>query len=244
MTEGNHRAPAYRRVVIKLSGETLGDHLVGEVLSRQRLQSFCEELVEVHRMGVQVGVVVGGGNIVRGSEVAQIGVELAQGHYMGMLATVINALALQSVLEGMSVATRVMSAIRVEQVCEPYIRRRAIRHLEKGRLVIFAGGTGNPFFSTDTAATLRAVEIGAQVIFKATKVDGVYTADPMRDTSARKIPRLTFKEAYERGLGIMDMTAFTMCQENGIPIVVFDVFKKGNLLRAVLGEPVGTLISS
>ncbi len=207
------------------------------------VKQIVEDIIDAWKAGVQVAIVVGGGNIFRGQQAKSLGIEdIAQGHYMGMLATVINAMALQGILEQYDVPTRVMSAIRIEQICEPYIRRRAIRHLERGYIIILAGGTGNPFFSTDTAAALRAIEIGAEVVLKATRVDGIYTADPKKVKDAQKLDYVTYDEAYRNNLQVMDMTAFTLCKENKVPIVVFDVFKKGNLLRVLKGDPIGTVV--
>ena len=207
------------------------------------VKQIVEDIIDAWKAGVQVAIVVGGGNIFRGQQAKSLGIEdIAQGHYMGMLATVINAMALQGILEQYDVTTRVMSAIRIEQICEPYIRRRAIRHLERGYIIILAGGTGNPFFSTDTAAALRAIEIGAEVVLKATRVDGIYTADPKKVKDAQKLDYVTYDEAYRNNLQVMDMTAFTLCKENKVPIVVFDVFKKGNLLRVLKGDPIGTVV--
>ena len=207
------------------------------------LEQYANEIKETSSMGVEVAVVIGGGNIFRGVQGVQGGVvDRAQGDYMGMLATVINAMALQGALEKIQVKTRLLSAIKMEQICEPFIRRRAVRHLEKGRVVIFGAGTGNPYFTTDTAASLRAVEIEADLILKGTRVDGVYTADPEKDSDATKFDTITFSEVYERGLSIMDLTAITLCQENKLPILVFDMNKKGNLKRLMEGEKVGTLV--
>jgi uridylate kinase len=197
----------------------------------------------VAQLGVQVAVVIGGGNLFRGIEGSEQGLDRAQADYMGMLATVINALALQNALEQVGVPTRVQSAIEMARVCEPFIRRRAIRHLEKGRVVIFAAGTGNPFFTTDTAATLRAIEIGADVLLKATKVDGIYTADPAKDETAQKLPHITYQEALDRRLAVMDLTAFTLSQENRLPVIVFNILERGALYRIVLGEAVGTIVT-
>lgn len=208
------------------------------------LEQYAHEVKAIVDAGVQVAIVIGGGNIFRGVQGVQGGiVDRAQGDYMGMLATVINAMALQGALETLSIKTRLLSAIKMEQICEPFIRRRAIRHLEKGRVVIFGAGTGNPYFTTDTAASLRAVEIEANVILKGTRVDGVYTADPEKDASATKFDLISFSEVYERGLNVMDLTAITLCQENNLPIVVFDMNKPGNLKKLLLGENVGTLVS-
>jgi uridylate kinase len=231
----------YRRALLKLSGEALAGER-GAGLDYQVIESFARQIKEVHASGVALGLVVGGGNIVRGATASQQGLDRVSGDYMGMLATVINALALQNVLEAMGVQTRVLTAIRMESLAEPYIRRRMMRHLEKGRLVIFAGGTGNPFFSTDTAAVLRALEMEAEVVLKATNVDGVYTADPRKDHAARHIPELTFQEALVNGYAVMDANAFGLCQANKLPIVVLDINQPGQIARALAGERVGTLV--
>ncbi|MBC7425734.1 MAG: UMP kinase [Bacteroidia bacterium] len=233
----------YKRVLLKLSGESLmGDQQYG--IDPKVLEQYALEVKAAVALGVQVAIVIGGGNIFRGVQGVQGGVvDRAQGDYMGMLATVINAMALQGALEKMEVKTRLQSAIKMEQICEPFIRRRAIRHLEKGRVVIFGAGTGNPYFTTDTAASLRAVEIEADLILKGTRVDGVYTADPEKHSDARKYDAVTFSEVYERGLSIMDLTAITLCQENKLSIVVFDMNKQGNFKRILEGERVGTLVS-
>lgn len=208
------------------------------------LEQYAHEVKEAIDAGVQVAIVIGGGNIFRGVQGVQGGiVDRAQGDYMGMLATVINAMALQGALETLKIKTRLLSAIKMEQICEPFIRRRAIRHLEKGRVVIFGAGTGNPYFTTDTAASLRAVEIEADVILKGTRVDGIYTADPEKDKTATKFDLITFSEVYERGLNVMDLTAITLCQENNLPIMVFDMNQKGNLKKLIQGESVGTLVT-
>jgi uridylate kinase len=234
-------APAYRRALLKLSGEALaGERGVG--LDYGVIERLAEEIRETHSRGVQLGLVVGGGNIVRGTKASTEGLDRVSADFMGMLATVINALALQDVLERLGLATRVMTAIRMESVAEPYIRRRAIRHLEKGRMVIFAAGTGNPFFSTDTAAVLRALEIDAEVILKATNVDGVYTGDPKKDPDATFIPELTFQEALVKGYAVMDANAFGLCKANGLPIVVFNIQQPGAVLRVLDGERVGTIV--
>jgi uridylate kinase len=232
----------YKRILLKLSGEALmGEQQFG--IDPKVLEQYANEIKETSSMGVEVAVVIGGGNIFRGVQGVQGGVvDRAQGDYMGMLATVINAMALQGALEKIQVKTRLLSAIKMEQMCEPFIRRRAVRHLEKGRVVIFGAGTGNPYFTTDTAASLRAVEIEADLILKGTRVDGVYTADPEKDSDATKFETITFSEVYERGLSIMDLTAITLCQENKLPILVFDMNKKGNLKRLMEGEKVGTLV--
>lgn len=208
-----------------------------------RLSSYAEEIKTVVEKGAQVAIVIGGGNIYRGMRAEKMGIDRVQGDYMGMLATVINGMALQSALEGIGVDTRLQTAIKMEQIAEPYIKRRATRHLEKGRVVIFGAGTGNPYFTTDTAATLRAIECGADVILKGTRVDGIYTADPEKDSSAKKYDRISFTEVYEKGLNVMDLTAFTLCNENKLPIVVFDMNKQGNLNSVISGkQEVGTLV--
>jgi uridylate kinase len=234
-------ALAYRRALLKLSGEALaGERGVG--LDYTVVERLAAELRTVHARGVQLGLVVGGGNIVRGTEASKEGLDRVSADYMGMLATVINALALQNVLERQGLETRVMTAIRMESVAEPYIRRRAIRHLEKGRVTIFAAGTGNPFFSTDTAAVLRALEIDAEVILKATNVDGIFTGDPKQDPDAKFIPEVTFQEAIVNGYAVMDANAFGLCKANGLPIVVFNIQQPGSLLRVLEGERVGTIV--
>jgi uridylate kinase len=234
-------ALAYRRALLKLSGEALaGDRGVG--LDYTVVERLADELRTVHARGVQLGLVVGGGNIVRGTTASKEGLDRVSADYMGMLATVINALALQNVLERQGLETRVMTAIRMESVAEPYIRRRAIRHLEKGRVTIFAAGTGNPFFSTDTAAVLRALEIDAEVILKATNVDGIFTGDPKQDPDAKFIPEVTFQEAIVNGYAVMDANAFGLCKANGLPIVVFNIQQPGSLLRVLEGERVGTIV--
>lgn len=234
--------PKYNRVLLKLSGESLmGQRSFG--LDPQMLERYAQDVKAVTDLGVQVAVVIGGGNIYRGMNEAETGIERAQGDYMGMLATVINGMALQASLEKIGVKTRLQSAIKMEQIAEPYIRRRAIRHLEKGRVVIFGAGTGNPYFTTDTAGSLRAIEINADVILKGTRVDGIYTADPEKDPTATRYDRLTFTEVISQNLKVMDMTAFTLCQENNLPIIVFDMNKSGNLLDVVSGKDVGTIVS-
>ena len=244
MTAGaDTRRPAYRRIVLKLSGEALAGSL-GYGIDPPVLDRIGAEVREVADLGVQMAIVIGGGNIFRGVAASARGMDRATADYMGMLATIINALALQDSLEKAGVQTRVLSAIEMRAVAEPYIRRRAIRHLEKGRVVIFAAGTGNPFFTTDTAGALRAVEIGADAIIKATKVDGVYSADPNIDPAARRLERLTYIEVLNRGLGVMDTTAISLCMDNKLPIVVFDLMRAGNIKRIVLGEPVGSVVSA
>lgn len=207
------------------------------------LMRYAKEIKAVSDKGVQLAIVIGGGNIYRGVEAAATGIDRVQGDYMGMLATVINAMALQSALENIGLYTRLMSGIKIEQVCEQFIRRRAVRHLEKGRIVIFGAGTGNPYFTTDSAASLRAIEIEAQAVLKGTRVDGIYSSDPEKDPTATRFSNISFKEVYQKGLQIMDMTAFTLCKENGLPIIVFDMNKPGNLLKIAEGEDVGTLVT-
>nr|WP_304608407.1 UMP kinase [Pontibacter anaerobius] len=228
--------------MLKLSGEALmGEQQYG--IDSNRLLQYAEEIKEVAALGVEVAVVIGGGNIFRGVQAEQVGLDRVQGDYMGMLATVINSMALQSALEKLGVYTRLLSGINIQQVCEPYIRRRAVRHLEKGRVVIFGAGTGNPYFTTDSAASLRAIEIEADVVLKGTRVDGIYSADPEKDPNAVFYRNISFKDVFEKGLNVMDMTAFTLCKENGLPIIVFDMNTPGNLKRLVEGEQVGTLVS-
>ncbi|MEI6410804.1 MAG: UMP kinase [Bacteroidota bacterium] len=231
----------YKRILLKLSGESLmGKQKFG--IASDMLQHYAQQIKELHDMGAEIAVVIGGGNIFRGIQSEGAGIEGVTGDYMGMLATVINGLALQSALESTGVLTRMMTALKMESVAEPYIRRRAIRHLEKGRVVICAAGTGNPFFTTDSAAALRANEIKADVILKATRVDGIYTADPEKDPMAIKFDKITFAKVISLGLEVMDMTAFTLCQENNMPIIVFDINEPDNLRRIVMGEAVGTLV--
>ena len=241
--EAGSRRPAYRRIVLKLSGEALAGSQ-GYGLDPSMLVRIGAEVREVTRLGVQIAIVIGGGNIFRGVAASAGGMERATADYMGMLATVINALALQDALEKAGCQTRVLSAIEMRAVAEPYIRRRAIRHLEKGRVVIFAAGTGNPFFTTDTAGALRAVEIGADVIMKATKVDGIYSADPAREANAERLPTVTYIEVLNRRLEVMDTTAISLCMDNKLPIVVFDLTRSGNIARIVCGEPVGSIVTS
>lgn len=232
----------YKRVLLKLSGESMmGDKHYG--IDPKMLEKYATEIQKVIDLGIQVAIVIGGGNIYRGMNEAETGIERAHGDYMGMLATVINGMALQAALEKIGVKTRLQSAIEMDQVAEPYIRRKAIRHLEKGRVVIFAAGTGNPYFTTDTAGSLRAIEIKAEVILKGTRVDGIYTADPEKDPEATKYENISFKEVISKGLQVMDMTAFTLCQENELPIIVFDMNKPGNLTNVIKGDKVGTLVS-
>lgn len=233
----------YKRILLKLSGESLMGKL-DYGISQDQLMAYALEIKEVVGLGIEVGIVIGGGNIFRGLSAAGRSMDRTQADHMGMLATVINGLALQSALENIGVFTRLQSAIEMDKIAEPFIRRRAVRHLEKGRVVIFGGGTGNPFFTTDTAATLRAIEINADVILKGTRVDGIYTADPEKDASATKYDTISFDEVYKKGLNVMDMTAFTLSKENDLPIMVFDMNKRGNLKKVVMGEPIGTLVEN
>jgi uridylate kinase len=237
-----NKSPKYSRVLLKLSGEALGGKGRGSICP-EAVQDMAEQIQEVRELDVQVVVVVGGGNIFRGLSGSMRGIERATGDYMGMLATVINALALQDALEKIGAPTRVQSAITMSQVAEAFIRRRAVRHLEKGRVVIFGGGTGNPYFSTDTAAALRANEIGAEVILKATKVDGIYDCDPKTNPRAKRFAQISYLEALQKQLKVMDSTAFSLCMDNKMPIIVFDMFKPHNLRRVVMGEKVGTLVT-
>lgn len=232
----------YKRILLKLSGEALlGTQNYG--IDPVRLAQYSKEIKEVSDQGVEVAVVIGGGNIFRGVQAEDTGIDRVQGDYMGMLATLMNGLALQSSLEKIGLETRLLSGLNIEQVCEKYIRRRAVRHLEKQRIVIFGAGTGNPYFTTDSAASLRAIEIEADVVLKGTRVDGIYTADPEKDPSAVKYDNISFKDVMSKGLKVMDMTAFTLCEENELPIVVFDMNKPGNLQNLIKGEEVGTLVS-
>jgi uridylate kinase len=237
------RHAAYRRVLLKISGEALAGGQ-GYGIDPDTIAGIAEEIREVIGMGVQLAIVIGGGNIFRGIAASAGGMDRATGDYMGMLATVINALALQDAIEKAGVATRVLSAIEMRAVSEPYIRRRAIRHLDKGRVVVFAAGTGNPFFTTDTAGALRAVEIGAEVLLKASKVDGIYTADPVKEPTATKLARVGYIEALNRGLDVMDHTAISLCMDNKLPIVVFDLTRRGNIRRIVAGESVGSVVTN
>lgn len=240
MTEAG-KQPVYKRVLLKLSGEALmGDADYG--IQPEVISCFAKEISDLNAQGVEIGIVIGGGNIFRGAGLAASGMDRVSGDHMGMLATVMNALALQDALERNGTFCRVMSAIRINQVCEDYLRRRAVRHLEKGRVVIFAAGTGNPFFTTDSAASLRAVEIGAELMLKATQVDGVYSADPKKDAGAIRYTELTYDEVINNRLGVMDTTAVVMCQEQKMPLRVFDVHKTGNLTKIIYGEDVGTLV--
>ena len=235
--------PRYKRIVLKVSGETLAGDL-GYGISPDIIRFVASEIETVHVLGVEIAVVVGGGNIFRGLAATAAGMDRATADYIGMLATVMNGLALQDALESLKVDTRLQSAIEMREVAEPYIRRRAIRHLEKGRVVIFVGGTGNPYFSTDTAAALRAMEIGAKVVFKATKVDGVYTADPLKDPTAEKFEELSYIEVLSKQLKVMDSTAISLCMDNRFPIIIFNLHERGRLKALVLGEKVGTIVKS
>ena len=233
---------SYKRILLKLSGEALmGDQQYG--IDPGRLDSYAEEIKSVSEKGIEVAIVIGGGNIFRGVSGVSAGMDRVQGDHMGMLATIINGLALQSALENKGVDTRLQSAIKINEVAEPFIRRRAMRHLEKGRVVIFGGGTGNPYFTTDSAAVLRAIEIEADVILKGTRVDGIYTSDPEKDKSATKFDKISFEDVLRKGLKVMDTTAFTLSQENELPIVVFDMNTHGNLLRIISGENIGTVVN-
>lgn len=232
---------SYKRILLKLSGEALmGDQQFG--IQPDMIDHFGDEIKSVVDKGYEVAVVIGGGNIFRGLQAGNLGIDRVQGDYMGMLATVINGMALQGVLEKRNINTRLMSAVSIQQVCEPYIKRRAVRHLEKGRVIILAAGTGNPFFTTDTAAALRAVEIGADALLKGTSVDGIYTADPKKDASATKFENISYQEVIAKELKVMDQTSFTLCKENNLPIVVFSIKDKGNILRILDGEKIGTLV--
>lgn len=231
----------YKRILLKLSGEALmGERNYG--IDIDRVAQYAKDIRKVHDEGVEIAIVIGGGNIYRGLSAEKSGMDRVQADYMGMLATVINSMALQDALEKVEIKTRLLTAIKMEQICEPFIRRRAVRHLEKGRVVIFGAGTGNPYFTTDTAASLRAIEINADVVLKGTRVDGIYTADPLKDPTATRFDELSFQDVYDRGLNVMDMTAFTLCQENKLPIIVFDMNKEGNLMKLTRGEDIGTLV--
>ncbi len=236
--------PKYKRVLLKLSGEALlGNQKNGDPFDPAIIEQYATEIKEVVTLGVQVAIVIGGGNIYRGMNETDSGIERAHGDYMGMLATVINAMAIQAMLEKIGVYTRLQSAIVMEQVAEPYIRRKALRHLEKGRVVIFGAGTGNPYFTTDTAGSLRAIEMKADVILKGTRVDGVYDSDPEKNPSATKFEKISFQECISKNLKVMDTTAFTLCMENKLPIIVFDMNQPGNLLKVVQGAAIGTLVA-
>lgn len=237
------RTPAYQRILIKISGEALAGDL-GYGINPDVVRFIAEEIREVHALGLQIAVVIGGGNIFRGVAASAKGMDRSSADYMGMLATVINGLALQDAMEKLGIDTRVQTAIEMREIAEPFIRRRALRHLEKGRVVLFVGGTGNPYFSTDTAAALRAMEIGAEVVFKATRVDGVYTADPEKDPTATKFEELTYIDVLSKQLKVMDSTAISLCMDNRFPIVVFNLLEKGRLKGLVLGEKTGTIVKS
>jgi uridylate kinase len=231
----------YKRILLKLSGESLmGEKQYG--IDNARVKQYAEDIKAVHAQGLEIAIVIGGGNIFRGLSAEKSGMDRAQADYMGMLATVINSMALQDALEKVGLKTRLLTAIKMEQICEPFIRRRAVRHLEKGRVVIFGAGTGNPYFTTDSAAALRAIEIKADVVLKGTRVDGIYTADPEKDPAATRYSEISFKEVYSKGLNVMDMTAFTLCEENQLPIIVFDMNKTGNFMKIAQGEEIGTLV--
>jgi uridylate kinase len=231
----------YKRILLKLSGESLmGEKQYG--IDNNQVLQYAHDIKDVYDAGIEIAVVVGGGNIFRGLSAEKSGMERAQADYMGMLATVINCMALQNALESIGVETRLQSAIKMEQICEPYIRRRAMHHLEVGKIVIFGAGTGNPYFTTDTAASLRAIEIKADIVLKGTRVDGIYTADPEKDPSATRFEEISFQEVYDKGLNVMDMTAITLCQENNLPIMVFDMNIPGNLMKIVAGDGIGTLV--
>lgn len=231
----------YKRILLKLSGEALmGDNQYG--IDPNRLSEYAQEIKKIHDLGVEIAIVIGGGNIFRGVAGASKGMDRVQGDYMGMLATVINGMALQGALEDAGMLTRLQTALKIEAIAEPYIKRRATRHLEKGRIVIFGAGTGNPYFTTDTAAVLRGIEVGADLILKGTRVDGVYTADPEKDSTATKYENITFADVLEKGLNVMDTTAFTLSQENNLPIVIFDMNKENNLLKVCQGETIGTKV--
>ena len=232
----------YKRILLKLSGESLmGEKQYG--IDNEIVNQYAKEIKTVHDKGLEIAIVIGGGNIFRGLSAEKSGMDRAQADYMGMLATVINSMALQDALEKVGIKTRLLTAIKMEQICEPFIRRRAVRHLEKGRVVIFGAGTGNPYFTTDSAAALRAIEIKADVVLKGTRVDGIYTADPEKDPTATRYSSLSFKEVYANNLNVMDMTAFTLCEENELPIIVFDMNKMGNLGKVTDGEEIGTLVA-
>ncbi|MFT4602505.1 MAG: uridylate kinase [Arenicella sp.] len=232
----------YKRVLLKLSGEALmGDKNFG--IDNKRLEEYAKDIKELYDEKVEIAIVIGGGNIFRGVQAEEGGMDRTQGDYMGMLATMINSMALQASLEKEGIYTRLQSAIEMKEISEPYIKRRAVRHLEKRRVVIFGAGTGSPYFTTDSAAALRAIEIEADVILKGTRVDGIYTADPEKDPTATKYDHITFEEAYNKGLSVMDLTAFTLCRENNVPVIVFDMNKKGNLKKVVMGEKIGTLVT-
>lgn len=233
----------YKRILLKLSGESLmGDKQFG--IDNNRLNSYAQQIKEIKELGIEIAIVIGGGNIFRGVQAEEGGMDRTHGDYMGMLATLINSMALQAALESNGVMTRMQSAIEMKEIAEPFIRRKAVRHLEKGRVVIFGAGTGNPFFTTDSAASLRAIEINADVILKGTRVDGIYSADPEKDKNATKYDHITFDSVYSKNLNVMDLTAFTLCKENNLPIIVFNMDTPGNLIKLLKGEKVGTLVSN
>jgi uridylate kinase len=233
----------YKRILLKLSGESLmGEKQFG--IDNKRINSYAQQIKEIKALGIEIAIVIGGGNIFRGVQAEEGGMDRTHGDYMGMLATMINSMALQSALESNGVMTRLQSAIEMKEIAEPFVRRKAVRHLEKGRVVIFGAGTGNPFFTTDSAASLRAIEINADVILKGTRVDGIYTADPEKDKNATKYDHITFDSVYSKGLNVMDLTAFTLCKENNLPIIVFNMDTPGNLLKLLKGEKIGTLVSN
>ena len=233
----------YKRILLKLSGESLmGEKQFG--IDNKRINSYALQIKEIKALGIEIAIVIGGGNIFRGVQAEEGGMDRTHGDYMGMLATMINSMALQSALESNGVMTRLQSAIEMKEIAEPFVRRKAVRHLEKGRVVIFGAGTGNPFFTTDSAASLRAIEINADVILKGTRVDGIYTADPEKDKNATKYDHITFDSVYSKGLNVMDLTAFTLCKENNLPIIVFNMDTPGNLLKLLKGEKIGTLVSN
>jgi uridylate kinase len=233
----------YKRILLKLSGESLmGNKQFG--IDNVRINEYAKQIKEIHELGIEIAIVIGGGNIFRGVQAEQGGMDRTHGDYMGMLATMINSMALQAALESVGVMTRLQSAIEMKEISEPFIRRKAVRHLEKGRVVIFGAGTGNPFFTTDSAASLRAIEINADVILKGTRVDGIYTADPEKDKNATKYETISFDEVYEKGLNVMDLTAFTLCKENNLPIIVFDMDTPGNLLKLMKGDKIGTTVKN
>ena len=231
----------FKRILLKLSGESLmGSKQFG--IDNERLSNYAKEIKDIHQSGVEIAIVIGGGNIFRGVQAEEGGMDRTHGDYMGMLATMINSMALQAALETVGIQTRLLSAIEMKAIAEPFIRRRAVRHLEKGRIVIFGAGTGNPYFTTDSAASLRAIEINANAILKGTRVDGIYTADPLKDPTAVKYETISFDEVYQKGLNVMDLTAFTLCKENNLPIIVFDMDTPGNLRALLAGNKVGTLV--
>lgn len=233
----------YKRILLKLSGESLmGKKQFG--IDNQRINEYANEIKAIHELGVEIAIVIGGGNIFRGVQAEEGGMDRTHGDYMGMLATMINSMALQAALESNGVSTRLQSAIEMKEIAEPFIRRKAVRHLEKGRVVIFGAGTGNPFFTTDSAASLRAIEVNADVILKGTRVDGIYTADPEKDKTATKYDQISFDDVYQKGLNVMDLTAFTLCKENNLPIIVFDMDTPGNLRKLLSGDQIGTIVNN